>query len=169
VEHIEGRELVEEELRRADQVLSARLDRKPGLGVVRVDGAGPAGACVGNPRAGRNRIAAAAGGRACYLVRTDQVPRPSGGICRRRDCRGCDYGQRGDGCSDGSPHVLSPFDWKNRLRSAPFHITDRRLCVWCFDGDTSCRMKCQGASLVVLFPQVASRFWLSALRTMALH
>ena len=37
VEHVEGRVLVEEELRRADEVLGSRLDREPRLRVVRVE------------------------------------------------------------------------------------------------------------------------------------
>src|SRR5207244_11242986 len=41
---------------------------------------------------------------------------------------------------------------KNRLRSAPFHITDRCLCVWCLDVTTAADVKCQGARLLMWSP-----------------
>src|SRR5439155_23242887 len=41
---------------------------------------------------------------------------------------------------------------KNRLRSAPFHITDRCLCVWCLDVTPAAEMKCLRARRPLVFP-----------------
>jgi hypothetical protein len=69
IEHVEGRVLVEEELRRTDQVLSSRFDRQPRLGVIGVERPGTARSRLGDARARRHRVAAASRRTARHLVR----------------------------------------------------------------------------------------------------
>ena len=93
VEHVEGRVLVEEELRRADEVLGPRLHREPRLRVVRVERPRPARPRFRDPRARRHRIAAAARRRAGDDVR-ERDARAPGRAARSRDRRDRDHEHR---------------------------------------------------------------------------
>ena len=112
VEVVELRVLVEEELRVADQVLGARLDRDPRLGVVGVERAGPARARVRERLPRRHRIAASGRRRARHLVgeRNARCPgraasRGGGARCRKtgRQRRADDH--------DSLPHWIRPSCW----------------------------------------------------------
>jgi hypothetical protein len=78
VEHVEGRVLVEEELRCADEVLGTGLDREPRLGVVRVERTRSAGPRRRDPRARRHRIPAARRRRTGHDIRERHARIPCG-------------------------------------------------------------------------------------------
>jgi hypothetical protein len=87
VEHVEGRVLVEEKLRRADEILRPRLDRQPGLRVVGVERARTAGTSEGHSRARRDWVAPARCRRARDDVRKGDACAPKRTTRRARSRR----------------------------------------------------------------------------------
>jgi hypothetical protein len=120
VEVVERRELLEEELRRANQVLGARLDGDPGLREVRVVQPGAAGARIRSGLARRDWIAAAHHRTAHHLVGDRDARQPERVGTGGPPVHGCE--RDGDDQHSEPPHVPS-----STTGPGEFSRADRRL------------------------------------------